>query len=105
MAQDQSHLVLRPLNNVVTVTSVEAVAPALADLKDPFEVKLRRAEEDANKILDSILSEGDKPMITRVDLRLHNRELASEADVEALLDEIRTRLLEQIHAGARVRLQ
>lgn len=39
-----------------------------------------------------------------MNLDQRHRELHSEADVEALLDEIRKRLLEQIRAGARVRL-
>ena len=43
-------------------------------------------------------------MIRRVDLQLRNRELASEADVEALVSEIRAKLLEQVRAGMRVRL-
>jgi hypothetical protein len=39
-----------------------------------------------------------------VDLRLHNRELKGPEDVDALLAEIRGRLMEQLSAGARVRL-
>lgn len=105
LTSDQSGKVLRPLNNVATDTSAEAVAPALNELKDSFELQLQRAEEEANETLDQILSEGDKPLISRVDLKLYNREVASEADVDALVDEIRSRLMEQIRAGVRVRLQ
>jgi hypothetical protein len=104
LTADQSHRVLRPLHNVATDTTAEAVFPALADLKDPFLLKLQRAEEEANEILDDILSIGNKPIITRVELHLHNRVVASEADVEALLDEIRNRLLEHIRAGNSVRI-
>lgn len=105
LTADQAHRVLRPLVRAVSETSAEAVAPALVDLRDPFLVRLRRAEDEANDILDAILSEGERPLITSVDLALHNRELATEADVEALVSEIRTRLLEPIRAGARVRLR
>jgi hypothetical protein len=35
---------------------------------------------------------------------LRNREIATESEVESLLGEIRKRLLEQIAAGARVRI-
>jgi hypothetical protein len=35
---------------------------------------------------------------------LHDRELATEVDVDAVVSEIRTRLLEQIRDGTRVRL-
>lgn len=65
---------------------------------------LQRSEGEANERLDEILSAGNKPLIVRVDLSLRNRELTSEADVEALVTEVRERLLEQIHAGVRVRL-
>jgi len=101
---EKAHQVLRPLAGAATDTAAEAIAPSLGALKDPFSIALCKAEDQANDALDAILSEGDKPMIARVHLDLRNRELQSEADVDALLDEIRTRLLEQIRAGARVRL-
>lgn len=104
LTADQSHSVLRPIAMAVTNTTAEAIAPPLAALKDPFAVALKRAEDQANDLLDEILSEGEKPLIVRVDLRLHNREVATETDIDALLKEIRNRLLEQVQAGARVRL-
>ena len=39
-----------------------------------------------------------------MDLSLRNREITTEAEVNTLVEEIRRRLLEQVHAGARVRL-
>lgn len=101
---DQSHHVLRPFTLAVTDTTAEAIAPPLVALKDPFSLALQRAEDRANDLLDEILSEGEKPLIARVDLQLRNREVATEADVQALVDEIKKRLLEQVRAGARVRL-
>lgn len=101
---DQSHRVLRPFASAMTDTTAEAVAPALVALKDPFTLALKRAEDHANDVLDELLSAGERPLIARVDLRLHNREVVSEADVHALIDEIKNRLLEQVRAGARVRL-
>lgn len=99
---DQSHQVLRPIAVALTDTSAEAVAPALVALKDPFTLALKRAEDEANELLDDLLS--DKKLIVKVDLGLHNRELKAVEDVDALLAEIRERLLAQIAAGARVRL-
>ena len=95
---------LRPFTEAVTDTTAEAVAPPLTALKDPFTLALQRAESQANDLLDEILSAGDRPLIARVDLQLRNREVATEADVQALVEEIRERLLEQVRAGARVRL-
>ncbi len=58
LTADQAHKVLRPLTDAVTSTTAEAVAPSLTSLKEPFEVALKRAEDEANERLDGILSEG-----------------------------------------------
>jgi hypothetical protein len=101
---EQSHQVLRPFTSAATNTTPEAVAPALVALRDPFVLALQRAEDEANDQLDTLLTQGAQPLIARVDLQLRNRELATEADVEALVDELRSRLLQHVRAGARVRL-
>ncbi len=102
LSADNSHKVLRPVALAQTETSAEAVAPILEALKDPFLLRLRRAERQANRILDGLLS--DKSLIVTVDLGLEGRELRSEEDVEALVNEVRERLLEKVRGGARVRL-
>ena len=43
-------------------------------------------------------------MIRAHDLRLSGRELATEADVDALVAEVREQLLEQVRARSRVRI-
>lgn len=104
LTADQAHHVLRPLEQALSTTDAEAVAPALVDLDDPFQLRLRRAEDVANQKLDAILSEGESALIVMIDLALHNREIVDEAGVEALVSEIRGRLLDQVRTGARVRL-
>ena len=104
LTADPAHKVLRPLNEAVTSTTAEAVAPTLTALKEPFNVALKRAEDDANERLDGILSEGSHPMIVKVDLGIRNREVGTEAEVELLVSSIRERLLEQVRAGQRVRI-
>lgn len=104
LSGEKSHQVLRPLAQVTTATTADAVAPALSALKDPFQIALTRAEEEANERLDRLLSEGPKPMIVKVDLSLRNREVSTEAELDALLKEIRARLMTQIQSGARIRL-
>ncbi len=102
LSGDQSHEVLRPIALALTDTSEAAIAPTLTALRDPFTLALKRAEDEANERLDALLS--DKKLIVKVDLKLRNRELKAEEDVDALLAEIRERLLTQIAAGARIRL-
>jgi hypothetical protein len=104
LTADQAHGVLRCLGQAVSDTDADAIAPTLTDLRDPFQVCLSRAENEANDRLDAILSEGRRAVIKSLDLALHNRELTTEADVDALVSEIRTQLLEQIRAGVHVRL-
>jgi hypothetical protein len=104
LSAEQAHEVLRPFAAVVADTSPEAIAPTLVALRDAFDVRLRRAQDDANATLDDLLSSGPAPLIRPVDLQLSSRELATEADVEALLAEIRDELMAQIPAGSRVRI-
>jgi hypothetical protein len=104
LSADASHEVLRPIARAMTDTTAEAISPPLSALIGPFARALQEAEEDANERLDDKLSEGDKPLVRRFDLGLRNREVATETDVDALLAEIRGRLLEQVRAGTRVRL-
>jgi hypothetical protein len=104
LATDKSHNVLRPINDATTDTTADAVAPGLRDLKDPFTVRRQTAEVEANRLLDEYLSDGPNPLIVPVNLSLHNRELKTEEDVEALVAEIRERLLEQLRGGQRIRL-
>ncbi len=104
LTADQAHKVLRPLTDAVTSTTAEAVAPPLTSLKEPFDVALKRAEEDANERLDGILSEGARPIIVKVDLGIRNREVGTEAEVDSLVESIRERLMEQVRAGQRVRI-
>ena len=104
LSAEQAHRVLRPLYEAPTSTTADAIAPSLDALKDPYLAALRRAEEEANERLDQIMSEGDQGLVVKMDLSLRNREVATEADVDALLLAIRERLLEQIRAGVRVRI-
>jgi hypothetical protein len=104
LSAEKSHKVLRPLEAAVTNTTADAVAPPLIDLRDLFQLHLQRAESEANEILDKLLSEGDRPLIITMDPGLSNRELSTEADIDAMLAELRERLIAQLRAGQRIRL-
>ena len=104
LSADKSHSLLKILEAAADNTTAEAIAPSLSELQDPFIVRLQRAEVEANVKLDKLLSEGDKPLIVTMDLSLQNREIKTEADVDALLAEIRERLMLQVKSGQRVRI-
>ena len=99
---DQSHVVLRPIQQAMTDTTVDAVSPALPALADAFTLRLQRAETEANELLDGFLDERQR--VRKVDPRLKNREVSNEAELDALLGELRGRVVEQLKTGARVRL-
>ena len=109
LSADRSNLVLRSF--VAATAHAEerdATSPALAALRDQLTLALQQAEEKANERLDELLAEledADKPKLTRkLDLNLRHREVSTEAEIDALVEEVRKRLLDQIKAGVRVRI-
>lgn len=104
LSADDAHSVLRRLAAVAAETTEEATEPTLAALEDGFRLDLQRALAQANERLDAILSAGDQPLVTTVDLGLANRELTSTAELDALIEEIRQRLAEHLDQGHRVRI-
>lgn len=104
LTADQSNHVLRPISEALPKTSEEAVSPSLVEVRDGARLALGEAAEIANERLDQILSEGREAPVRKVSLRLRNREIKSQAELEALLDELRGRVEPELSAGRRVRL-
>jgi hypothetical protein len=106
LGPDQSHDVLNPILRAISDTTPEAVAPRLEQMRDGFPVRLARAKELANDLLDEARHKDEpKPVPTvKVDLRLHGRELETPAQLEALLREIETRIAPLVGDKKRVRL-
>jgi len=101
---DKAHNVIRPINEATTDTTADAISPALRDLRDSFIVRLQAAEERANRTLDEYRNTDSKHPFVPINLGLQNREVKSEAEVDALIAEIRERLLQQLRNGQRIRL-
>ncbi len=104
LTADQSHHVLRPIAEAMPITSEDAVSPGLLELRDGVRHALLAAEEEANEQLDQILSEGNEPPVRKIELRLRNREIASQPELDAVLQEVRDRVEPELRAGRRVRL-
>ena len=104
LTSEQSHTVLRPLAGAVDNTTEDAIAPALAELVDPFEIRLRRCEEAANEKLDEILSDSGDKIVRPVTINLKNRVINDAGEVDALVEEIRKELMNQLEAGVRIRI-
>jgi hypothetical protein len=100
----KAHDVIRPIIAALHDTTDDAIAPTLLVLADTFTVTLDERSKDAQRRLDQLLSEALAAPIRTLELHLRDREVGSEAEVEALLAELRERLLDQIRSGVRVRL-
>ncbi len=105
LTSEQSHRVLRPFAAALTTTGVDAIAPSLRELFETFKIALERATAEAQEHLAAIKNEGNRKPFIPVDLRLKNRYIETEADVDALLAEIREKLLAQLTAGTGARIQ
>jgi multidrug efflux pump subunit AcrA (membrane-fusion protein) len=105
LSGDKSNRVLKPFATVMVDTTPEAIAPSLTELRMAFESRLPRAIDDANDALDELRSEGASTIVRPVELPGRNREIATEADVDAYLAEVRTLLLEYVRGGTRVRIR
>ncbi len=101
----QRDAVLRPINAAKTETTQDALAPRLSALSDGFASKLAEAKKEALAKLDQLAPREQGELVIRVSLELHDREIRNAADVDALLDEIRTRLLQQLEKSDKVRLR
>lgn len=84
-------------------TDEHAIAPSLEQLTGRFGPALSAAGKEANNRLDALLSKSGAP-IRQVQANLQDREIKDVEELERVLDEIRTRVLEQLKAGCRVRL-
>jgi hypothetical protein len=104
LSADEVHQVLRPVSAALTSTSADAVAPPLNELGLVFEERLRRAGEDASAALDELLAGKDERPMTRIDLHLRGREVTTRAELDSLVDEVRSRIGEALDRGEKVRL-
>lgn len=104
LSADEAHRVLRPVSAALTTTSVDAVAPPLSELRLVFDERLRRGAEEASALFDELVSAKDERPVTRVDLQLRGRELTTRAELESLVEEVRTRVGEALDRGQKVRL-
>ena len=102
---DAADSVLRLVREKRIATTAEAIGPVLIVLRDSVPVRLREGVEQAHQRLEELLSEKFRVQVVPVKLGLANRELASPEEVEALLAELRERLLAQLKDNSRIRLQ
>lgn len=96
--------VLRLIRERRLETTADAVSPALIVLRDSVPVRLREGSDLAHHRLEELLAEKFRINVVPVRTELQGRELTSPADVDALLAELRERLLAQLQNNSRIRL-
>ncbi len=96
LSADQSFHVLRPVEECLVETTADAVQPPLVDLRDGVDLRLARAEDEAERRLDHVLSDVTDAEVVPLRLGLKGREITGPEDVEDVLRELRERLLAQL---------
>lgn len=98
LTDTQQHELKRIVASARLGTSADAIAPALADLDDRFAAALSKAEQDAHRRLDDLID------VRTLETRLGNKVIRTPEQLDALLADLRTRVLAQLEANRTVRL-
>jgi Family of unknown function (DUF6079) len=101
---DQAHRVLKSIADALVDTTAEALAPTLVEVRDRFAGRIREAEELASDRLDDERSKTSEAPIMKVETNLRGREVASRAQLTAVLKELEERIGPLVDKNIRVRI-
>jgi hypothetical protein len=104
LSEDTVSYVLDPVRKAMTATTPEALHPALLQLRDSAQLKLQDAEQRSNRSLDDALSETTQVQVISLSHNLTDREVSTPEEVEALVNQLRERLLANLKENVRIRL-
>jgi hypothetical protein len=104
LSEEKSSNVLNSVKKARCQTTDDALYPRLLELRDT--TSLKQAEQEANEKLDRVLAEETQIQVIAINITkdLINREIASQEEVEALVTELRDRLLNQLKDNVRIRI-
>lgn len=86
-------------------TDDRAIAPALDGLEAQLAARREAAEQKALRKLDDLRADLGGTPVVEVALGLDGRELASEAELDRLLADVRERIMKELAVPHRVRLK
>ena len=107
LSPEQAHRVLKPLQDVLVDTTVEAVWPSLLALRDGFAGRIAPAEEQARDRLDEERNqavEGAAAKVVKLEVHLRGREIGSRDQMRAVFRELEERIGPVLDRGDKVRL-
>ncbi len=102
---DSAHAVLKPFALVLHDARVEDNTPSLNDLAERALGRLHKARDAANGLLDEALAAKQAAPVRPLKVELRGREIGSLEELDALLEVLRSRVVDQLRAGMRVRLE
>jgi hypothetical protein len=105
LSEDKASYVVRPIQSAMYDTTAEALYPSLLELRDTSVLKLQKAAEQADMALDNALSQTTDEQVIQVALNLKGEEVSTPEEVEALVNQLRDRLLAQLQGKANVRIR
>ena len=101
---DQTHRVLRPINDALVDTTAEAMFPTLVEVRDGFASRIRQAEDTSNDLLDEELGKLTDSPVVKVETHLRGREVASREQLQVVFKELEDRIGPLLDQGNRVRI-
>jgi hypothetical protein len=102
--EKQADYVLRPVQQAAFDTTKDALFPTLLKLRDSATIQIQAAEKTANAYLDDVLSEVTEEQVIQLSLNLSGREVSTPEEVEALVNQLKERLLAQLKPNTRIRI-
>ncbi len=104
LCEKKSIYVVDPVKKARHQATDDSLYPSLLQLRDT--TSLKHAEREANEKLDRVLAEETQIQVIPINITkgLINREISSQEEVEALVTELRDRLLNQLKDGVRIRI-
>ncbi|NJL09994.1 MAG: hypothetical protein HC908_06880 [Calothrix sp. SM1_7_51] len=102
--EEQANYVLRPVQQAAYDTTKDALHPTLLKLRDSATIQIQTAEKTANTYLDDKLSEVTEEQVVQLPLNLSGREVSTPEEVEALVNQLKERLLAQLKPNTRIRI-
>ena len=104
LTSQQGSYVTSPIQKAVYDTTQEALYPSLLELRDSAVIRLQSAAEEANTYLDNTLSQVTQEQVIQLSVNLSGKEVSTPEEVEALVNQLRERLLVQLKNNIRIRL-
>jgi hypothetical protein len=105
LSEEKAAYVLNPVQRAAQDTIPEAFYPNLLQIRDSVTLQLQQAEQEANLNLDNLLSQVTDKQVIQLSVNLSGREVSTPEEVEAVVQQLRERLLAQLDGKSNIRIR